>query len=170
MIIWFIGMSDSGKTTLAHALHDRLKQKHGNLVCLDGDKLRSVFGNDVGHSIEGRRKNAERISRLCHLLDEQGIHVICSILSIFPVWQKWNRENFSSYYEIFLDIPMSVLKQRDNKQLYQRAEAGEIQDVVGVDIPFPRPPEPDLVVDDALQEKGIEACRDFILIHMPPLE
>ena len=72
MIIWFIGMSGAGKTTLAEALHTRLKLDYANLVLLDGDAFREVFRNDVDHTVEGRRLNAERISGLCHVLDRQG--------------------------------------------------------------------------------------------------
>ena len=168
MVIWFIGMSGSGKTTLAEALRDRLKPAHPNLVLLDGDAFREVFpGTD--HTVEGRSANAERISHLCRMLDAQGIHVIAAVLSIFPEWQRWNRENFSAYYEVFLDLSMEVLRRRDVKGLYAAAEAGEMANVVGIDIPFPAPAGPDLVIDLSLQAKGVDACVAHILRNLPPL-
>ncbi len=167
MVIWFIGMSGSGKSTLASALHGHLKEQTRHLIYLDGDEFREMFRNDVDHTIEGRRKNAERISHTCQMLDRQGIHVIASVLSIFPEWQSWNRENFSSYFEVFLDVPLQTLKQRDVKGLYAGAERGDIPNVVGVDIPFPRPLAADLTFTEDMQQNGVQTCIDHILAHLP---
>ena len=169
MVVWFIGLSGSGKTTLAETLYGRLKPDHPNLVLLDGDAFREVF-RDVDHTLEGRRRNAERISNLCRVLDAQGIHVIAAVLSLFPEWQAWNRSHLSRYLEVFLDIPMETLRQRDPKGLYADAEAGRVARVVGLDIPFPRPPAPDLVIELARQEAGVDACADAVLSLMPPLD
>lgn len=97
-----------------------------------------TFGGDqLGHDIEGRRKNAERISQLCAMLDRQNIHAVTCVLSIFPQWREWNRETFSDYYEVFIDTPMEEVVRRDSKGLYKKALAGKITNVVGVDIPMP---------------------------------
>jgi len=159
-------MSGAGKTTLAKELYARLRPDHSNLVLLDGDAFREVF-RDVDHTIEGRRRNAERISHLCHVLDSQGIHVIAAVLSIFPEWQAWNREHFADYYEVFLDVPLDVLEKRDTKGLYADARAGRMTNVVGVDIPFPRPQFPDLIIDDRIQATGIDASVNHVLQEMP---
>lgn len=163
MVIWFIGLSGSGKTTLAHALTKKFRNTHKNVVLLDGDIMRELWGDSPGHDIDGRNTNARRISHLCKFLDEQGIIVIASVLSIFPEWQKWNRDNFESYYEIFLDIPMEILKARDTKKLYSRAEKGEINNVVGVDIKFPTPPSPDFIVTEKMQEVSPEKTLEIIV-------
>ena len=113
---------------------------------LDGDELREIWGDALGHDLEGRAINAQRISKLCQLLDSQGTHVIAAVLSIFPEWQAWNRETFSQYYEIFLDVPMDIIESRDARGIYKAARLGVIKNVVGVDIPFPRPLKPDLVL------------------------
>lgn len=149
MVIWLIGLSGAGKTTIGQLLYQRLKAQHPNTVNLDGDILREVWGGDLGYAIEGRRTNAHRISHLCRLLDRQGIHVIAAVLSIFPDWQTWNRTEFSSYFEVFLDVPMAELERRDAKGLYAKAKRGEINNVAGIDLPFPRPAYPDLVLDGA---------------------
>ena len=170
MIVWLMGMSGSGKTTLAAALYEQLKPSCRHLVYLDGDTFREMFRDELDHTVEGRRKNAGRISHLCRFLDSQNLHVLCAVLSIFPEWQAWNRDNFSQYYEIFLDVPMAELEKRDTKGLYADAKAGRISNVVGVDIPFPPPPLPDLVIDLQRQAEGVEACADYILAKMPSLQ
>jgi adenylylsulfate kinase len=170
MVIWIIGMSGSGKTTIGGRLAARLKKTHPNLVFLDGDILRDVWGDWLGHDIAGRRVNAHRISHLCRVLDLQKIHIVAAVLSIFPEWQRWNRENFSRYFEVFLDVPMQVLQARDPKALYRRAFAGEIQNVVGVDIPFPRVEHPDLVLDNATDLTDVEPLVERVLTVLPPLE
>ena len=84
MVIWIIGMAGAGKTVIGEALYRKMKTQHSNLVFIDGDVIRQVWGDKVGHTIPERKKNADRICRLCQMLDSQSIHVICSILSIFP--------------------------------------------------------------------------------------
>ena len=96
MVIWLIGLSAAGKTSVGRILAQRLKARHANLVFLDGDVLREVWGDRLGHDVAGRRANAHRISHLCRVLDAEGIHVVAAVLSLFPEWQRWNRENFDS--------------------------------------------------------------------------
>lgn len=154
MIIWLIGLSGAGKTTIGHILYDKIKKENSNTVFLDGDILRDVWGDQLGHDIEGRRKNAERFTRLCQMLDRQGIHVVAAILSIFPEERRKNRDIFSRYFEVFIDTPMEELMRRDSKGLYAKAAAGEIQNVVGFDIPMPRVETWDMIVSapDVLRE------------------
>lgn len=167
MIIWLIGLSGAGKSTVGWHLYAKLKPDHPNLMFLDGDDLRDVWGDSLGHTIEARNMNAHRISHLCRLLDRQGIHAIASVLSIFPDWQRWNRENFSSYFEIFLDAPMDVLTARDSKGLYAAAARGDIENVVGVDIPFPAPANPDLVLGNEDLSLPAEDIAERIACSLP---
>ncbi len=148
MVVWIIGLSGSGKTTLAEQVIIDVRQRGKNLVLLDGDRMREVFGNDLGHNIEGRRKNAERVCRLCHLLDEQGIDVLCAILSIFPESRGWCRQNLSSYFEVFIDAPVADLVKRDSKGIYARYLSGELHNVAGFDLEFPVPEAPDLLISN----------------------
>jgi cytidine diphosphoramidate kinase len=167
VIIWLIGLSGAGKTTIGTRLAEHLANQLPGLVYLDGDILREVWGNDLGHDIADREVNAGRASRLCRMLDRQGIHVVASVLSIFPEWQKWNRDNFTQYYEVFLDVPMEVLRARDTKGLYAAADRGEQTNVVGVDIPFPRPENPDLVLENFGATATPEAVVRRILEALP---
>jgi adenylylsulfate kinase-like enzyme len=148
MVIWIIGLSGTGKTTLATQVVEQIRQLNRKVVLLDGDLVRDLFGNDVDHTIEGRRRNAERLSFLTKFLADQGIHVVAAVLTIFPEWRRWNRENIADYSEVYLKASMQTLLRRDIKDLYAKAARGEIINVVGVDIPFPEPENPDLVIEN----------------------
>ena len=167
MIIWLVGMSGSGKTAIGRALYKKLKPESRHLVFIDGDDFREIFRNDADHTIEGRRLNAARISHFCKYLDGQGIHVIGAVLSIFPEWQIWNRENFKSYHQVFLDISLDRLIERDTKNLYSAGLMNELKNVVGLDIPFPTPVNNDQIIDEVMQAEGIDACVTSILSRLP---
>ncbi len=170
MVIWLIGLSGAGKSTIGRRLFQRLKDTRDNIVFVDGDVVRELWGDSLGHDMDGRRQNAYRISHLCRFLDQQGIHVVVAVLSIFHEWQAWNRSNFSSYFEVFVDVPMEVLRERDPKGLYAKAFAGEISDVVGVDIPFPLPANSDLVLDNAATRLDPGELCEEILAGLPRLD
>jgi len=148
MVVWIIGLSGAGKTTLANQVVKETKEKLDNVVLIDGDMVREAFENDLGHTMEDRRKNADRISRLCQLLDSQGIHVVCAILSIFPESREWNRQHMNNYFEVFIDAPMSDLMRRNSKGIYSQIDQKSSPGVVGVDIDFPRPDRADLVIEN----------------------
>jgi adenylylsulfate kinase-like enzyme len=167
MIVWLIGLSGAGKTTVGTRLAARLKADAPNLVYLDGDLLREVWGQSLGHDLDGREANAARISRLCAMLDRQGSHVVAAVLSIFPEWQAWNRRTFSEYFEVFLDVPMDVLLDRDSKGLYRAARSGAARNVVGVDIPFPRPRQPHLVLQSWGDHGQPDVLVDRIVSALP---
>ena len=116
------------------------------------------MGEDVGHTIEDRRKNAHRLTNLCKFLDSHGINVIACVLSLFHDNQKFNRETFSQYREVYLNVVMEKLIQRDKKNLYKDALEGKIKNVVGIDINFKPPLAPDLVIDNN------KDCPNFDLI------
>jgi len=158
-----IGLSRAGKTTLSKLLYEKLKPQVKNLVLLDGDDVRELFGNDVDHTVEGRRKNAERLSHLSRFLADQDIHVIAAVLSIFPEWQAWNRNNITDYQEVYIKVPVDILEKRDVNNLYSQAKAGKIINVVGVDIPFPEPKDPDLVIENSIETVDFSIMLEKII-------
>lgn len=142
-VYWITGLSGAGKTTVSKALYNKLKSKKDNVVFLDGDILRDVFGNDLGYTKEDRLKSAMRNSRLCKMLSEQGIDVICATISMFDDVRKYNRDNILGYKEIYLSVSLEVLKERNQKKLYSDGS-----NVVGMDIEFEAPKCPDIVIEN----------------------
>jgi len=155
MVIWIIGLSGAGKTTLANEVVSYVRGVQANVVLIDGDMVRNIFGNDLGHTLEDRRTNAQRICQLGKLLDDQGIHVVCAILSLFPETREWNRKNLKNYYEVFIDAPMQDLVQRDSKGIYRRFRNGDIRDVAGMDIKFLRPDNADLTINNINSKEAL---------------
>lgn len=148
MVIWIIGLSGSGKTSLGRSIYRFLKNRYPGTVFIDGDMVRDIMDNDLGHTIEDRWKNAQRISRLCLELERQGLSVVCATLGNFHQSQKWNREHFSCYREIYIRVSFETLLKRDPNGLYEKALRNETTNVVGVDIGYEPPYAPDLVVDN----------------------
>lgn len=148
MVIWVIGMSASGKTTLGLEMYKFLKKTDDKWIFLDGDMIRAMMGDNLGHTLEDRKKNGYRISRLCKILDMQGFNVISCVLSISRENQEYNRKIFPDYKQVFIDVELKKLIERDNKKLYSKALNGEINNVVGIDINFPRPLNPDYTLDN----------------------
>jgi len=148
MVIWLVGMSGVGKSTIADKILQHISgEGNVNIVPLDGDIVRFIDGNNqktTSYSIEARFENAKRIQEISLALDKSGENVICSILCIFPDVLKENKEIFSDYYEVFLDASMEELERRDTKGLYAMAKNGQISNLVGYDIDFLVPEKPNL--------------------------
>lgn len=139
MVIWFIGLSGSGKTTISNKFINHLKsisRKH--IINLDGDEIRFLLENK-NYSVSGREKNAKVLSNLSNFLNDDNVIVVASVLSIFPNWQKWNRDNIKDYFEIYIKVSFDNLLKREVKSLYRDALDGKIKNVVGIDIKFPEP-------------------------------
>jgi adenylylsulfate kinase-like enzyme/phosphohistidine swiveling domain-containing protein len=147
-VFWITGLSGAGKTTVGAELWRRLRAAGRPAVLLDGDTLREVIADELGHGQNSRRKSAMRNARLCKLLSSQGQDVICATISLFHEVQQWNRANIALYREIYLRVPMDELQRRDAKGIYAAARRGELNDVVGLDVPAELPPEPDLTLDN----------------------
>ena len=147
-VYWITGLSSAGKTTIGRALWQRLRGAGRPAIFLDGDILREVIAEDLGHSTDSRRKSAMRNARLCRMLSAQGEDVVCPTISLFHEVQRWNRENIPGYCEIYLRVPMQELRRRDVKGIYAAASRGDMRDVVGLDVPAELPETPDLMLDN----------------------
>lgn len=157
MVIWVIGLAGSGKSTISKIIHNAFLKSALPTVLVDGDEIRKIFGNDLGHSIKDRLKNASRIRELCKLLDKSRINAVCAILSISELDRKWCRENLSSYIEIYINTPLPLIEKRGYRDLYLKYDQGLVIDVVGKDIKFDKPSRPDFIINnDKSKEVFIE--------------
>ncbi len=147
-LVWLTGLAGSGKTTIGREVYKNLKNGDDNVVFLDGDGIREIFGNDLGHDPEDRLKNAWRIAKLCRFLVEQGLVVVCSTMSLYKEIHEYNRELDGRYFEVYIHAPLEELVRRDQKGLYSRALKGEINHVVGVDLPFDKPAQNHIEIDN----------------------
>ena len=168
MIVWLVGLSGAGKTTIARELHRQWQAREPATVLIDGDEIREIFKHDqnaAAYTLESRRINAERIAAISAWLDDQNINAVVSILCIFPDILTANRSRYSRYFEVFVDAPLADLEARDGKGLYAAARRGEMADVVGIDIPFPRLEHPDLVIQNYAASLDASAVASNILVR-----
>ncbi|PPC78428.1 adenylyl-sulfate kinase [Pokkaliibacter plantistimulans] len=165
MVIWIVGLSGAGKSTVGRKLYDKIRACYPNTVLLDGDNVRQVFAHEnpeQDYSLAARRKSAERLHGLSLLLDQQGIHVVCCAISMFRDVTALNRQRFSRFVEVFMDVPLEVLSERDGKGLYARAQAGLMTYVVGVDLPFERPQAPEFTFTNSFTEVDAESYANAV--------
>lgn len=141
-VFWITGLSGAGKTTVGKVLYHKIREAGSNVVFLDGDMLRAVFGDDLGYSREDRLRSAKRNARISHLLASQGINVVCCTISMFEEVRRWNRENNENYMEVYLKVPIDILRERNQKNLYVEAE----DELVGLGIGMEEPECPDIEV------------------------
>jgi cytidine diphosphoramidate kinase len=147
MVIWITGLSGSGKTTICDAIRDLVISQSVRPIILDGDIVREAFGNDLTHREEHRQIQISRLQRLAKALSDQGHLILVAALYASDELLAWNRNNIENYFEVYLDAPLSLVRKRDPKGLYAKADAGDMPDVVGIDIPWTPPKNPDLTVD-----------------------
>ena len=149
-VYWITGLSGAGKTTVGTLLFTYLKERKDTVVFLDGDILRSVYiSGGGGYSTEERKKIAYQDCRMCRMLSEQDIDVVYCGISMYEECRAWNRENIENFNVIYLSVPMEILIKRDKKQLYSKALKGEVSQVVGIDLPFDEPVNPEVLVDNS---------------------
>jgi adenylylsulfate kinase-like enzyme len=158
MIIWIIGLSGSGKTKLSNELF-KSKIINNNFINLDGDEFRKNISNDLGYSYKDRKKNAERISRFVKYLSKKKINIIVSVLSNYPEWLKWNRNNIKNYLQVYIKVNKEKLFVRNKKNLYLSKK----KNVVGKDIKFNEPKFNDLVLDNNFKKKEILKFKTQVL-------
>ena len=166
MVIWIYGPSGAGKTTIGRALYKQFKVSTSSIIILDGDDFRAAMGDDLGFTLDDRRRNGHRLARMCLLLESQGIDVICCGATIHPEVQKFNRASFREYCEVFVEVSFETLLNRDTKNIYRRALDGELSDVIGVDIKSVPPELPHLILNNDEVRTSFEHFAELIMTHI----
>jgi len=147
-VLWFTGLSSSGKSTLANATEHTLHQLGYKTMVLDGDNIRMGLCKDLGFSDEARKENIRRIAEVAKLFAESGTIVLTAFISPFRSDRDAAREIIGEdFIEIFVDTPLDVCEQRDPKGLYKKARAGQIKGFTGIDSPYEAPLKPELKID-----------------------
>jgi adenylylsulfate kinase len=159
-VVWFTGLSASGKSTIAHHLEKMLHQEGCSTYVFDGDNVRHGLCGDLGFSLEDRSENIRRIGEMVNLFVEAGIIAITAFISPYRQDRRRIRSFFSSgqFLEIFVDCPINICEERDQKGIYAKAKSGEIKDFTGISAPYEPPQNPDLVISTA-NENAISAAK-----------
>lgn len=149
VIIWFTGLSGAGKSTIAHALEDRLHKNKVRTFVLDGDNVRRGLCKDLGFSDKDRNENIRRIGEVSLLMMESGIIVLTAFISPFIKDRQIVRELAAEgeFIEVYCDASLDVCESRDIKGLYKKARAGEIPHFTGISSEYDKPVNPEIVLD-----------------------
>ncbi|WP_226435400.1 sulfate adenylyltransferase subunit CysN [Rhodococcus yananensis] len=148
-VVWFTGLSGSGKSTIANALDKRLYALGCHTYLLDGDNVRHGLCRDLGFTEADRVENIRRVTEVARLMTDAGLIVLASFISPFEAERRAARESIGDdrFCEIFVDTPLEVAEQRDRKGLYRKARAGELTNFTGIDSPYEAPGDADLRID-----------------------
>lgn len=148
IVIWFTGLSGSGKTTIAVALEQKLAKKGLLTQVLDGDNVRGGINNNLGFSGKDRTENIRRIAEVAKLFLNCGVITICCFVSPIAAMREMAKQIIgeNDFVEVFVNTPLAVCEERDTKGLYAKARKGEIKDFTGINTPFEPPADPGVEV------------------------
>lgn len=147
-VLWFTGLSGSGKSSIANAVSSELYRREINEYVLDGDNIRHGLNRDLGFSDHDRTENIRRIGEVAKLFVDNGAIVTTAFISPFRSDRNQVRDLFEEgeYIEVFVSCPLEECERRDPKQLYAKARRGEIKDFTGIDSPYEEPENPEITI------------------------
>lgn len=148
-LLWFTGLSGSGKSTIANLVEKRLHAEGKHSFLLDGDNVRHGLNKDLGFTDSDRVENIRRISEVAKLMTDAGLIVLTAFISPFRAERKIARDLMATgeFFEIHIDTPLDVAEQRDVKGLYKKARSGELKNFTGIDSPYEAPDNPEIRID-----------------------
>jgi len=149
VLIWFTGLSGSGKSTVAYTLEHALVQQGRLAYVLDGDNIRHGLNKNLGFSAEDREENIRRIGEVAKLFADAGVITLTAFISPYRKDRDKNRELLGegNFIEVYCKAPLDVCESRDPKGLYKKARAGEIKGFTGIDDPYEEPLNPEVVIE-----------------------
>jgi adenylylsulfate kinase len=145
--IWLTGLSGAGKSTIAHLVEQRLKERDVKVEVLDGDIVRTHLSKGLGFSREDRDTNIKRIAFVCSLLTRNGVVCISAAISPYRETRAWARQEIGKFVEVYVKCPIDICRERDVKGLYRLADEGKLKNFTGVDDPYEPPEHPELVIE-----------------------
>ena len=165
-VIWFTGLSGSGKSTVANAAEKILYDMGLQTYVLDGDNVRMGLNKDLGFSHKDRTENIRRITEVANLFADSGSIILTAFISPYRDDRDNAREIIGNedFIEVFVSADLSVCEERDTKGLYKKARAGEIKGFTGIDAPYEEPINPELVVET--DKNDIEACAQIVIEYL----
>ncbi|MGH8139710.1 MAG: sulfate adenylyltransferase subunit CysN [Steroidobacteraceae bacterium] len=171
-ILWFTGLSGSGKSTIASILERELHAHGAHTYMLDGDNVRHGLNRDLGFTDADRVENVRRVGEVAKLFVDAGLVVLCSFISPFKAERRMVRELVDSgeFVEIYVDTPIEECMRRDPKGLYARAKEGKIKNFTGIDSPYEVPERPEIVVQtgkasaEAVAQRIVQALRELGIV------
>src|SRR5262249_40679744 len=146
VVVWFTGLSGSGKSTIANIVERKLHQAGRHTYLLDGDNVRHGLNRDLGFTDADRVENIRRVAEVAALMVDAGLIVLVSFISPFRAERNMARERVAAgeFVEVYVDTPLDVAETRDVKGLYRKARAGELANFTGIDSPYEAPEDPEV--------------------------
>ncbi|MEL7687403.1 sulfate adenylyltransferase subunit CysN [Citromicrobium bathyomarinum] len=169
-VLWFTGLSGSGKSTIANAVEKKLALMNRHTFLLDGDNVRHGLNRDLGFTETDRIENIRRIGEVAKLMADAGLIVLTAFISPFRAERKMVRDMLpeGEFVEIFVDTPLEVAEQRDVKGLYRKAREGKLKNFTGIDSPYEAPENPEIRVNTV--DMTVEEAADHIITQVMPLK
>lgn len=163
VVIWFTGLPSSGKSTIAHAVEEKLFELSYLSYVLDGDNIRHGLNKNLGFSPEDREENIRRIGEVAKLFAQAGVITMTAFISPYRVDRDKARSlmDKGEFFEVFVQVPLEEAERRDPKGLYKKARAGEIKEFTGISAPYEEPLNPELVIDT--NTLNVEQSRNLVI-------
>ena len=163
MVLWFTGLSGSGKSTIANNLDDKLNNLGKRTYILDGDNIRLGLNNNLGFSPEDRKENIRRISEVAKLFADSGAIVMTAFISPYKKDRDAARKLIGNdFNEIFVDTKLEECIKRDPKGLYKKALSGEIKNFTGIDAPYENPQNPEIIIKNLTIDRSVDKIIKYL--------
>ena len=166
VVLWFTGLSGSGKSTIAHVLEERMYQKNVRTYVLDGDNVRKGLNKNLGFSQEDREENIRRIGEVTKLFMDCGIIMMAAFISPYRKDRDAvrNMVDKDEFIEVYVKCPVEVCEKRDVKGLYKKAREGVIPNFTGISAPYEEPKNPEIVIET--DKISLEESVDFVMDYL----
>jgi adenylylsulfate kinase len=165
-LLWFTGLSGSGKSTVAHALDKRLHMLKVHSYVLDGDNVRHGLNKDLGLSPEDRKENIRRIGEVSKLFIDAGLIVLAAFIAPYNEDRKQIRDLLKEgeFIEVYVKCSIEECENRDPKGLYSKAKAGEIEGFTGISAPYEEPDNPEIVLET--DKMNLDSCMETLMKYL----